>query len=192
MKKIISAIILLGIQNVFAAKFDSIVESTNENISSLSRSILKIVGNESIYGDCSEIKSFKYDKEEAEEEINTVKQLMLESGTLMTDFDEHSDVTDVSDVSSFFTAENLLDPTFSYSDSPLEDVLEQEEISVVENDRTVLARKIYSLLKEKKDQGVMLFDGLHSFEDGTWNVLSVMDSVNKEITVYSVGFCSTK
>lgn len=183
---------LLGVQNAFAAQFDSILEATNEKINSLSKSISEIVGNESIYGDCSDIKSFKYQKEETEDNVNTIKQLMIESGTLMTDFDEHSYVTEVSDVSSFFTAENLLDPTFSYSESPLEDVLEQEEIEVVETDRTTLANRIYSLLKEEKDKGVMLFDGLHSYEDGTWNVLSVMDSVNKEITVYSVGICSTK
>jgi hypothetical protein len=192
MKKIVSVLVLVGIQSALAAKFESVAKVTNEKINVLNKMIKEITQNEDLYGECSAIKSFTYEKNEQEDDINTVKQLMISSGTLMTDFDEHSFVTDVTGVSSFFTAENLLDPTFSYSESPLEEILEEDEIEIVEHDRTTLGKKIYSLLKEEKDKGVMLFDGLHSYEDGTWNVLSVMDTVNREITVYSVGVCSTK
>ncbi len=189
-KRFLSALVMLGVQNSYAATFEKIIDSANERINSLSDTILEITEEVALYGDCSDIKAFKYQKSEEEEDINTVKQLMLESQTLMTDYDEYSYVTEVTNVSTFFTAENLLDPTFSYSEAPLDDLFEDEQMTQIENDRNKLAKNIYSLTHDQDN--IKIFDGLHSFEDGSWNVLTVMDKIHKEMIVFSVGVCGTK
>jgi translation elongation factor EF-Ts len=191
MKNLFLLTLVFSAQSVLAASFSTIPKVSNAKLSSTQAVMTKIIANESMYGECGSIQKFSYTKNKSEKDINTIKQLMIKTGTMMTDYDEYAEVSEVSNIAPVLTATNLLDPTFTYSDDPADDVYDEEQMVTHASDVAKVTKSLYKLTEGNTNSTIKLYDGLHGYEDGAWNVLTVMDTKNREIVIFTVGICGT-
>lgn len=170
--------VLLGVlisTSAWAAKFQTISEMERASIEAVATVGNTIVKNESAFGDCTRMVRVSYTRKPEEKDINTVKQLNISKAGLWKD----EDVT-------------ALDATGDDAGDIAQELLvnsnEEEFKPLVSATR---ARLKLALERAMKDRKVRVYTGGHSNEDGTWNVIDVLDTKNEEILLLRVGFCGT-
>ncbi len=184
-----SALTFMGVMalsgSVYAAKFTSVKKMKDASLENLATVASKAVSNEDLFGDCSDLMRFKVTKKESEKNINTIKQLHYSKLGLYPGDD--ADPFLIQREKSSVIAKNLLSHGAEYNDWFDSDEDKSTFFTTVDN----VARALDTALDSKTKAKLELYDGYHSYEDGTWSILSAYDTINQELLVIKIGFCGT-
>lgn len=180
MKTILAFIVLAVATSASAATFKSLPELSRPVIANLADVTGSILAkNGGIYGDASAINAYAYTKKSSERDINTVKQLLMKKGLANTE-----DLNHVTTAHPFKTKELALSTLVLNGELNHLDEDDQKKVSAD-------AEKLTAALNITATSGVRFFTAGHADEDGTWNLLIILDQENQEVLVLSFGFRGT-
>lgn len=156
-----------------AATFKRISKMTSVQASDLAKTVSRKIKNEGAFGDIKVVAAYSFTRKPTEQDLNTVKQLNFAKGYLNSD-DAGATARDQDseEIARLFLGENL-EPDYEdiYNDAV-------EDISI-------------AIDAVKAKRSLKIFGANHADEDGTWQILNVLDTRNKEILFLRVGGSGT-
>lgn len=180
MLKLITAASLFFVSQVGTAeeptaKFTPIKTMRAKSAQAFVDAVKPIVKNVDVFGDASYVGTFSFTRKETEEDINSVKQLNFAKGEI--DSDDRVEAVSA-DQSAEALAEHLL---YAINNS------------IEETNVFVTARKslIKALNDVKADSTLQIFKSNHAFEDGSWQILTILDVKNAEVLLVKIGYYGT-
>lgn len=177
---ILSAIFAVSIAN--AAKFQTNRDGfVNEELSLFDFTVRAALFDRSkadLMGDCSDYRTYNFERKASETDTNTMKQLGYAKAGLLPG-DEESLIEVIGENRSQYAITDL----FSILD----------EIDREDNEEEVYQEQREFLLNELvlEDPTLKIYSAIHGYEDGSWGILGVLDSVNQQILLVRLGFCGT-
>jgi len=173
MKFLVTALALFVATQAHAAKFESIHKFKNAALEELAQAAMPVAKDQKNFGDAGKLSSFSVERDKSEEDRGTAGQL---NHRMRSKDDDDGHTTDMNSQSAKELAETLV-PTDSGS----------------ENETT---KKVRAELEEafgavKKVKSLKIFGASHSNEDGTWQVIDVLDTRNNEILFIESGSVGT-
>lgn len=161
--------------HVFAAKFKTIPNVSSTAAQKLSSAAAGIVGQQEIFGDSSTVLALSFERKLTEADAQTIKQLSFMKAGANSD-DGHDELTsaNLKDIVSYalYAIEN------QESEYPTEFTKAQQDLTE-------------ALKYIKADRKLKIFGSSHADEDGSWQVLYILDTVKKEVLLVKIGFWGT-
>ncbi|MBY0517070.1 MAG: hypothetical protein K2P81_09190 [Bacteriovoracaceae bacterium] len=175
MKTFVLVFSILISTQTFAAKFTGIKKMKSSAAQSFALMVESVVKDEATFGKASSIDMLSFSRKSSETDEKTIKQLSYVRGGANSD-DNH----DVFDNASI--------------EVMVEYVL--EAVSNIESDyetQFASARKTLAagLKKVKADKNLKILGSGHADEDGSWQILYILDSKNSEILMVTIGYFGT-
>lgn len=159
----------------FAAKFEKITEMKSGAAQQLNRVVSRLP--KTILGDAGYVAAYSFTRSDAEEDLNTVKQLNHAKAGLTSDDSGADELQNTS-------AEGLADHLLAASCYQAED----ERKAACARSRADLTKALKFVKADKKLQ---IFGTNHADEDGSWQVLDVLDSAKKQVLFIKIGYVGT-
>ena len=159
-----------------AAKFESSSKMTSPAAQKLARLVNSLRADKATWGDSTGARAYSFERNDQEEDINTAKQLNKAKAGLNS---EETGAWSLQGKSAKAMAEHLL-ANYEVHDEDFEKAR-----------RSVAAQLMLALEAIKEDRRLKVFGAGHSDEDGTWQILNVLDTKNDEVLLITFGFSGT-
>jgi hypothetical protein len=174
--KILSAIILSSIFSVqvFAAQFTTISKLSSPAAQKLAQVGLSIVKNEDMFGDNGSVSTLAFTRKATESNMATVKQLSYKNGA--TSDDSQEDFKNVS-------TDKIID--FALFALAIQDEDQENAFKVARSHLTTAINAI------KADKSLEIYGNQHADEDGSWNILFVIDTKTNQVLIVKIGYSGT-
>lgn len=160
---------------VFAAKFTPITSVDSKVVQKLALAAATVVKKEKVFGDSSSVQTFSLTRNDTELDANTIKQLSFVKGGATTEDTQF----DLEDLTASKTVEYILQAVAG----------QEAEFGA---DFKVAKTNLTAALKGvKADKQLKVFGSGHADEDGSWQIIYVLDTVANEILMVTIGFSGT-
>lgn len=160
---------------VFAAKFTPITNVDSKAVQKLATVAATIVKKENVFGDASSVKAFSFIRNATELDANTIKQLSFVKGGATSEDTQF----DLVDLSAPDTVKYLL-------------LAVEGQENEFEADFKSAKTNLTAVLKMiKADKQLKVFGSGHADEDGSWQIVYILDTVANEILMVTIGFTGT-
>lgn len=176
MKNLVIAISLMA-TTVFGANFKPVKRLGSAAVENLSKVVDQVTQNESIFGDSSFGEGFSFTAKEGEEVLNTIKQLNRKRGDLNSD---DKSAIDFEGKSAEQLVEHLLYAFSNSVDSDQEKAFNEAKAKLTNALRRVLSNKT-----------LKIFGTNHADEDGSWQIIDVLDTQRSQILFIRFGYFGT-
>lgn len=160
---------------VFAAKFVSISNVKSLTSQKLARAAAVIINNESVFGDAGSISAFSYVQKSTELTGTMIKQLSFAKGGATTD-DTQVDFSNQS-------VGKIVDFALY--------AVENQETEDEPAFKTAQVQLAMALKNIQADPNLKIFGSGHADEDGSWQILYVVDTTSKQILMVKIGYFGT-
>lgn len=167
---------MLSTTQAFAAKFQIQSKMTSAAAQKLSSVAARIVGNETAFGDAGIVAAYHFTRKPTEVDLNTVKQLNFAKAGQNSDDDGAAEAQD-------WTAERLANHLLDFTSQ-----VDPEFEAAFESARRNLASALKAV---RANNGLKIYVTNHADEDGSWQVLNVLDLRNQQILLVKIGYYGT-
>lgn len=159
-----------------AAKFKPLTSSKLESsaLKNLAAVAKRIINDESAFGDAGRVAAYSITRGDGEANLNTMKQLNRRLGGLNSD---DSSGVSMQGESARELAAYLLE---AFSQSEEEDKMDKAKDELEA-----------AIAAVKRERGLEIFGTNHADEDGSWQILSILDSNNEEALFIRIGYFGT-
>jgi hypothetical protein len=173
-KHLIALLVAFFSTTSFAASFQVISQMKSVSARNLAQTASKVAAQADVFGDASAVRAYSYTTKGGEKLLNTLKQLNFAKGGLNSD---DSGAESMQHLSARQLAEHLLAASSQYDD--------QEAY-----DRAV-AQLTKALQAIKADAQLQIFGTNHADEDGSWQILNILDVSNRQVLFIKIGYHGT-
>lgn len=177
LQSVLLCIATIAAAPAFAAQIKLAPATKNASLRNLAIALQPLAKKSSVYGDQTRAATYDYSSVATEPAINTVKQLNFMKAFLNSD-DSGADL--MQNKSPAALVAHLLDLVDGYV--PDESEAEYAQIK---------ANLLRALTAVKADSKLKIFGTNHADEDGSWQILDVLDTENHQILLLKVGFKGT-
>jgi hypothetical protein len=190
---LLASLLIFGSTTSFAAKFkaeeklksvvlEQLAEAVKPELDKLGQGI-----SFDVSGDIQDIEKYSFSRKATESNRSTMKQLAI--GRLgQTPDDEEGDTA--YEIATQSVSEMVDSMLFPYV-GEYADFYDDEDAAQVEKLYNSTAEKIYTILNSTDSSQIKVFGGNHSYEDGTWGILIILDEKTQEILAFRVGYSGT-
>ena len=177
MKQLGLLIISLTISGqVFAASFTTISDASSASLKALIKSGKEIVKNKKSLGQATTLGIYSYvKKNESDSDVNMLKQMSYKKGGANSD-DNYEELSKSS-------VAQIVD--FSYKAINPQDDGSEKVFKTTKDSLTEALKEV------KKNHDLKIFGNGHADEDGSWQIIFVLDTKTKEIVMLKIGFIGT-
>lgn len=133
-----------------------------------------VVRNEKTFGDASKVEVYAFTRKSSERDLNSIKQLNFRRAGLNSD---DIGAKEMQTLSAEQLAEHLLNANSQPDDQNAFDKAKSELEAAI------------NLVKS--DPQLQIYGTNHSDEDGSWQVLDIIDTSNQEILLIKIGYNGT-
>jgi len=163
----------LSAPDAFAAKYMTVAKASNPSVQKLVANLAQTLRDKKRFGDVSFVRTFSFDRSQSQTDLNVVKQLNHMYAGLNSDDSAGKSFENKS-------AGQLTDSLFENS---------------TDNDASVIDGAKYEfrelVLAVKNDRALQIYGTNHSDEDGTWQILNILDTENDQVVLIRMGFSGT-
>lgn len=176
--------------SAFAAKFTEIDQMTNKKLARAQKVAQDVlVSGDEFYGDATFVISFSFTKNSSEKLLNSMNQLNIARGGIL-----YSDGEGTS-AARFANIGQLIDSLMeTYPGSGV--TIDEEDMEADDQDRykadmKKLGGALKAALGPNADTEIQIFQSGHSYEDGTWSIINIVDVTNQEVLMIRRGSSGT-
>lgn len=135
----------------------------------------KLAKNKDLVGDASFVTAYNIARDEDEKSINTIKQLNIAKGGIFAEEEDAAKFVSSND------SDKVIEMMFSYLIGNFQD--EDQEIAF----KAEMKKLSPSLQAVLEHNNFNIYAATHSNEDGTWNILNVLDEKNNQVIMVVFG-----
>jgi hypothetical protein len=174
--KLLSSIIFVSLfsTQLFAAQFSKISEISSPAAKILARTGLNIVKNQEVFGDVGRVVALNFTRKVTETDMATVKQLSYKNGATSDDYQEDFQNVSVKKIVEFALY-----------------AVENQEADYAADFKAARINLTNALNIIKADKTLKIYGNQHADEDGSWNILYILDTKTNQILVVVIGFSGT-
>lgn len=169
---VLSLTLSLSATSAFAAKFTP-VKMKSAAARELQQTVNTLIKGEGIFGDAGFAKSYSFTRKATEVDLQTMKQLNFAKAGLNSD-DKGAILFQSKSAKQL--AEYLLEALRFEESSPHDDAVEtlSDALSAV-----------------KAERNLVIYGTNHADEDGSWQILDILDTKNDEVLIIRIGYHGT-
>ncbi|MEO5667267.1 MAG: hypothetical protein ABIR96_04335 [Bdellovibrionota bacterium] len=176
---LITTFILGAAGSAEAATFKAVKTLKNASLQKVAVFAGSFEKQKDLFDDCTKVESYSIARKQSEENINTIKQLNISRNGLF-----YSDGETPVAVRSDTTIDTLITTLFS-------DLSQGENYASLAPTQKKLADLVTQATGKLDASSLELYEANHANEDGSWNILDILDTENEEVLTIQVGGCGT-
>jgi len=177
LKSLMSALVVASVStSAFAAKFTPVKPLKNAAMEQLAKVVEEMNKDEESFGDAGGVFRVTFKRKPTEKDLNTVKQLNFQKGDLF-----------VGDVGAERMDDKSVDELIEHLLYAVENVESERE----EQFAKAKAKLKVVLAAVKQSKGLVIYGTGHADEDGSRQILNVLDTKNNQIVLVMIGYHGT-